>query len=158
MPVTVGKASLRHLNELLRIERECFTTEAFTKEQIEVLLRNPNGFGFLAQVKEEVVGFIIGEIEKHRAIKVGHVCTIDVAVKYRRRGVGLKLLKEIENAFLQRGAETCYLEVRVGNNEARRLYEKQGYVELEDLDNYYSRGGHGLRLVKQLKPKQNAFS
>jgi len=156
--VTVGKASLRHLDELLRIERECFTTEAFTKEQIEVLLRNPNGFGFLAQIKEEVVGFIIGEIENQGAGKAGHICTIDVAVKHRRRGVGLKLLEEMENAFLQRGAETCYLEVRVDNNAGRRLYEKKGYVEMEDLDNYYLRGGHGLRLVKLLKPKQSASS
>lgn len=157
MHVTVGEASLRHLDKLLRIERECFTTEAFTKEQIEMLLRNPNGIAFLAQVREEVIGFIIGEIENIGTVKVGHICTIDVAVKHRRRGVGLKLLEEMENAFLQQGAETCYLEVRVDNNEARRLYEKQGYVELEGLNNYYSRGGHGIRLVKQLKPKQNAF-
>lgn len=158
MHVTVGKASLRHLRELLRIERECFTTEAFTQKQIETLIRNPNGTAFLAQVKEQVAGFIIGEIENHEMVKVGHICTIDVAFKHRRRGVGLKLLEEMESAFLQRGAETCYLEVRVGNKEARRLYEKQGYIELEDLDNYYSRGGHGLRLVKQLRPKQNASS
>ena len=158
MHMTVRKASLRNLDDLMRIERECFTNEAFTKEQIETLLRNSNAIAFLAQVNEEVAGFIIGEIENHGATKVGHICTIDVAVKHRRRGVGLNLLEEMENAFLQRGAETGYLEVRVDNNEARRLYEKQGYVELEDLKSYYSRGGHGLRLIKQLKPKQNAFS
>lgn len=151
--MTVWKASLRNLDDLMRIERECFATEAFTKEQIETLLRNPNDTAFLARVNEEVAGFIIGEIESHRTVKVGHICTIDVAIRHRRRGMGLKLLEEMENAFLQQGAETCYLEVRVDNNEARRLYEKHGYVELEGLNNYYSRGGHGVRLVKQLKPK-----
>jgi len=156
--VTTGNASLRDLDELLRIEQECFTKEAFTKEQMEVLLRNPNGIAFLARFMEEIVGFIIGEVENHGAVKTGHICTIDVAVKHRRRGVGLKLLKEVENAFLQRSVEICYLEVRADNYEASRLYEKQGYVELENLDNYYSGGEHGLRLVKLLKPKQSASS
>jgi len=154
--VTARKASLRDLDELLKIEQECFTKEAFTKEQIEFLLRNPNGIAFLAQLQEEVVGFVIGEVENHGAIKTGHICTIDVAVKHRRRGVGLELLQEMENAFLQRGAEVCYLEVRVDNYEARRLYEKQGYIEMKALNDYYSRGGHGLRLVKQLKLERNA--
>jgi len=152
LQVTVGKVSLRNLNELLRIERDCFTREAFTKEQIEILLRNPNAIGLLAQVDGEVAGFIIGVIENYGAVRTGHIYTIDVAVKHRRRGVGLKLLKEIETAFLKKGAATCCLEVRIDNYTARRLYEKQGYIEIEALNDYYSRGGHGLRLTKQLKP------
>ena len=158
MRVTVEKVDLPNLDELLRIERECFTREAFTKEQIEILLRNPNAIGLLARVNGEVAGFIIGEVQDCDLVKTGHVCTIDVALKHRRKGIGLKLLEEIENTLLEKGAETCYLEVRLDNYRARRLYEKQGYVEMEVLDGYYARGGHGLRLVKRLRSEQNAFS
>lgn len=142
----------------MRIERECFTIEAFTNEQIEVLFRNPNAFGLMARTDGEVAGFIIGLIENHGTIKAGHVYTIDVAVEHRRKGVGIKLLKEMENIFSKRGAEISFLEVRVDNHAARRLYRKQSYFEIESLDDFYSRGVHGLRLKKQLKPKQSASS
>lgn len=157
MQITMEPADLRNLEELLRIERECFTIEAFTKKQIAGLLRNPNAVGFLARVDGEISGFIIGIVEDYGTDKVGHVYTVDVAVKHRGRGIGVKLLNEMENAFLKRGAKTSYLEVRVDNQAARRLYRKQGYVEIESLDDFYSAGIHGLRLKKQLKPKQNAL-
>lgn len=158
MQITVEKAELGNLDELLRIERECFTKEAFTKEQIEILLRNPKAIALLARINGEVAGFIIGMIEDYGTTKVGHVYTIDVSVKHRRRGVGIKLLKKMESMFLMRDAETSYLEVRIDNQAARRLYRGQGYVEMEPLNDYYSSGVHGLRLRKQLELKQNASS
>jgi len=148
----VETADLRNLEELLRIDRECFTFEAFTKEQIEILLRNPNAIGLLGRINGEVAGFIIGVIENYGAIRAGHIHTIDVVAKHRRGGVGMKLLKEMESAFRKKGVDTIYLEVRVDNQAARRLYRKQGYAEMESLDDYYSSGVHGLRLKKQLKP------
>ncbi len=158
MQIIVEQAGLRNLQELLRIERECFTREAFTKEQIIGLLRNPEAISLLAKVNGEVAGFIIGLVENHGTIRVGHVYTIDVAVKHRRRRVGVKLLKEMEEAFLNRGVGTIYLEVRADNEAAKRLYRMQGYVEIEPLNDYYSTGVHGLRLKKQLKAQRNVSS
>jgi len=136
----------------MKIERECFTAEAFTKEQIASLLRNADVVGLLARVDGEIAGFIIGAIEYQIRARVGHILTIDVVVKHRRKGVGAKVLQAIENAFVERGAKISYLEVRVDNMAARRLYQKQGYEEIEPLNHYYSKGVHGLRLRKQLRP------
>lgn len=158
MQVTAEKATLANLDELWRIERECFTGEAFTKEQIESLLRSRSSIGLLARVDGEVAGFIIGMIENFGTIKAGHIYTIDVAVKHRRMGVGLKLLSEMERIFLSKGAETSYLEVRTDNQVAIRLYKKQQYVEAEPLYDYYSSGVDGVRLVKQLRSTSDAFS
>lgn len=149
------RADLRNIEELWKIERECFTREAYTKEQIEILLRNPNVVGWLARINGEAAGFIMGMIESHGMTKAGHVYTIDVSIKHRRRGVGLRLLSEIEKTFLKGGAEASYLEVRVDNQAARTLYRKHGYAEAETLDDYYTGGVHGLRLVKRLKAKQS---
>jgi len=150
--LTVEKAELGNLDELVRIERECFTSEAFTKEQVEIMLRNQNAIALLARINDEAAGFIIGIIENYGTMKAGHIYTIDVAVKHRRRGVGKRLLEEMESISLMRGAETSYLEVKVDNSAARRLYRNQGYVKMEPLHDYYSSGVHGLRLKKQLKP------
>jgi len=156
MKAEIESAEARTVEELLRIERECFTAEAYSREHILNLLKSPSAIALLAKVDGDVAGFIIGLVERRHTVKIGHVVTIDVAVRYRQMGVGLMLLKEIENAFLKKNVEVVYLEVRADNQAARRLYSKQGYEETMQLNDYYSVGVHGLRLVKNLKQEQRA--
>ena len=136
--------------ELLRIERECFTIEAFKREQILLLLTDSKTVTFVAKVEGDVAGFVIGVIKDQGVTKTGHVLTLDVAPKYWRKGLGMKMLKEIEKIFLKMGAEISYLEVKKDNKAARRLYRKQGYTEIRCLNHYYSKGIHGFRLMKHL--------
>jgi len=158
MKVKIESAGTRTVEELLKIERECFTAEAYSREHVLSLLKSPSAAALLAKVDGDVAGFVIGLVERRQTAKIGHVVTIDVAIKYRRMGVGLMLLKEIENAFLKKNVEVVYLEVRADNQAARRLYRKQGYEETVQLDDYYSPGVHGLRLLKNLKQEQHASS
>ncbi len=151
LSVTIQLATVNDLETLYEIEKECFTTEAFTKEQIGYLLQNPNVVSLVAQINGENAGFIIGLIYSGDKRRIGHIYTIDVAAKHRRRGIGLKLLKELEKIFVQKGVETCYLEVRIDNVAARDLYRKQGYIETGQLKGYYPLGTHGIRLQKKLK-------
>jgi len=150
LQITTEPANARGLEEVIKIERECFTTEAYSKQQILSLLTNPDAVGLLARINHEAAGFTIGIIENYSTIKIGHIYTIDVAAKHRRKGVGLKLLTEIEDSFVKKGARISYLEVRADNKAAKKLYHKQGYRETEALQDYYSTGVHGLRLVKEL--------
>jgi len=158
MKAKVESAETRTVEELLRIERECFTAEAYSREHIRSLLKSPSAVALLAKVDGDVAGFVIGLVEMKHTAKIGHVVTIDVAVKYRRMGVGLMLLTEIEDAFLKKNVKVVYLEVRADNQAARRLYRKQGYEEAVQLDDYYSVGVHGVRLMKDLKQEQHAPS
>ncbi len=151
MSVTIQRARVNDLETLYEIEKECFTKEAFTKEQIGYLLQDPNVVSLVASRDGENVGFIIGLTYRGNKVRLGHIYTIDVAVKHRRRGIGLRLLKELEKIFVQKGVETCYLEVRIDNMAARELYRKQGYIETGQLKGYYPMGTHGIRLEKKLK-------
>ena len=144
-------ATINDLDALHEIEKECFTLEAFPKEQIARLLEHPNTVSLGAWTNQEIAGFIIGSIKELEEIRAGHVLTLDIAVKHRRRGIGLRLLVELERAFVARNVEMCYLEVGVDNVAARELYRKQGYTEVETLRDYYDKGEHGVRLVKRLK-------
>jgi len=150
LSITIHQATVDDLEALYKIERECFTVEAFTKEQISYLLETSNAVSLIAQINNEIAGFIIGLIHDYGKTRTGHVYTIDVAVKYRRMGVGVRLLEELEQIFIRRKVTVCYLEVRLGNVAARELYRKHGYTEVERIKNYYSRGTHGVRLVKKL--------
>lgn len=156
MRVTIEPATPRNLEELLAIERECFTAEAYSREQILGLLKNIDATALLARVNGEAAGFAIGIVEGVKKAKLGHIITIDVAVPCRRKGIGAALLNDIESILSRKGVEAIYLEVRSDNQPARKLYQKQGYVEAESLKHYYSFGVHGLRLIKRLQPKQDA--
>ncbi len=105
----------------------------------------------MAYVDDKVAGFILGLTEQHEKLQVGHICTVDVASRYRKLGVARRLLDEIEMAFIRKGAEKCLIEVRVDNVVARKLYRKHGYIEVGKLKDYYARGIHGVQLKKELK-------
>lgn len=150
LSITIHQATVDDLEALYRIERECFTIEAFTKEHIAYFLESSNAVSLIAQVNDEIAGFIIGLIHDYGKTRTGHVYTIDVAVKYRRMGVGVRLLEELEQIFIRRRVTLCYLEARLDNVAARELYRKHGYTEVERLKDYYSKGAHGVRLVKKL--------
>jgi len=144
------QTTVNDLEKLYEIERECFTAEAFTKELLTILLQDSSSVSLIAQINGEIAGFIIGLIQHIRGMKTGHIHTIDVAIKHRRKGVGIKLLKELEQIFVKEGVRVCYLEARLNNVAALELYKKQGYTEVERLKNYYNEGAHGVCLQKWL--------
>ena len=148
--ISVRQATANDLEKLYEIERECFTIEAFTEQQMKFLLQDSNSVSLIAQIDGEIAGFIIGIIQYIRGVKAGHIYTIDVVTKHRRKGVGIKLLKELEQIFTKKGAKICHLEARQSNVAALGLYKKQGYTETERLENYYFEGAHGIRLQKWL--------
>lgn len=149
MQVTVEDASLRHLDRLYEIEIKCFEREAFTKQQIANLLTNYNAVGLIAKLNGEIVGFVIGMLYADDDRIVGHILTVDVLPEYRRRGIGLRLLEEIEKIFRGKGANVSVLEVREDNIAALRLYQKLGYKRAAKLKYYYG-DAHGIFLRKPL--------
>jgi len=150
LSITIRRASLKDLDTLCEIEKECFTSEAFTREQIGYLLRAPMGVGLVAEINHEIVGFIIGLIQGYGSAKIGHIWTVDVLTKNRRRGVASRLLDDLEQIFMKRGVQTSHLEVRADNLAAQELYRKHGYMDVGVLKNYYGRGIHGIQLKKNL--------
>lgn len=151
MPIITRNATIEDLDTLYSIERECFTLEAFSKELVVSLLRNPNSTSLLAEVGDDVVGFVIALTYERGNHKVGHILTIDVALKARKKGVGLRLLEELEHRLREKRAEACCLEVDVENLAARRLYKRMGYAETGFIEGYYSSGGDCVTMKKDLQ-------
>ena len=148
MSIDIRKATIDNLEELYNVEKEAFTDEAFSKRQIATLLQAPNSIGLLACIDGKIVGFSIGLTYKRKDGRIGHLLTLDVAVRARRKGVGLRLLKEFEQDLRAIGIKECFLEVGIDNLAARELYRKAGYVETAFLKDFYCLGGDGIRLVK----------
>ncbi len=149
MKVRTEIGSARDINTLLEIENECFTTEAFSRKQISLLLADYNTITIVAVDDGKVLGFIVGQIRPERKASVGHIITIDVLPAYRRQGIGTTLLEAVETIFRQEHLQSSFLEVRKDNSEALGLYAKAGYVNAGKLERYYG-NADALCMVKPL--------
>jgi ribosomal protein S18 acetylase RimI-like enzyme len=61
---------------------------------------------------------------------IGEVTRVHVAVKARGRGLGSRLLRELEDEARQRQLTSLRLDTRDDLVEARRLYARHGYQEV----------------------------
>jgi len=148
MEVKIEAAALKLLDYLYKIELQCFSEEAFSKRQVAYLLTDFNSIPLVAKTGSEIAGFIIAQVETDNG-EFGHVVTLNVAPRFRRKNVATQLLGEMERQLKQRGINECRLEVKEDNHSAISLYLKVGYSKVERLERYYGKK-HGLYLKKAL--------
>jgi len=146
----IREARLTDLDEMYRIEVECFSENAFSYSHLEYCLRSSSFINLIALINDEAAGFIIGLLEESNGRFVGHVLTLDVKRKYRRMGVGSSLLKALERVFIKEGAAKTILEARIDNVSAERLYLKHGYVPKGIIRDYYGPGLDAVRFERDL--------
>jgi ribosomal protein S18 acetylase RimI-like enzyme len=149
MDIQIKVASLKDLQDMVALEQQCFTSEAFSRQQFSYLLKACNSINLTAKVKGELVGFVILQLENQDNIVFGHIITLNVAALFRRLGIAQKLLSKCETMLKLHGITECRLEVRKTNSAALELYKQLGYVEIGLLEKYYG-NEHGLYLKKFL--------
>lgn len=84
-----------------------------------------------------------------------HVTTFAVDPRWRRRGVGERLLLALFDVAVARRAREATLEVRLSNMPARRLYEKYGFRPVGIRPRYYSDNGEDA-LIMTTEPLDSA--
>ncbi len=67
------------------------------------------------------------------------VANVVVAAPARRRGIGGALIDHALTEARSRGTAQVYLEVRESNLDARRLYERRGFMVVGRRKRYYHR-------------------
>jgi ribosomal-protein-alanine N-acetyltransferase len=149
MEVKIETASLKLLDQLFKIEEKCFDQEAFSKRQIAYLLTDYNTIALAAKADNNIVGFIIAQVEVEENTEFGHIITINVTPNFRRQKIATKMLREMENLLKQKSISECRLEVREDNHAAIKLYSTLGYQTVGKLERYYGTK-HGLYLKKML--------
>lgn len=122
---------------------------------LENYRRFPNSF-LVAETEEGiVVGYVMCRVEHHYAKRstliLGHILSIAVSKEHRRKGIGEALMLRAEGGLIGYGSEAIYLEVRVSNEPAIRLYEKLGYKKLGIIPFYYADGEDAFLMYKIVK-------
>ncbi len=101
----VDREGVDWFKELLRVR----------SRRIKVLVAESNG---------EVVGFAIA----YRGRSKAYIDYLAVDPRYRRLGIGSRLLRELEVLLASEGAEEVGLSVKDNNMQALQFYIKNGYV------------------------------
>ena len=145
----IERMGLDDLDEILAIERASFTNpwsrEAFAYELRENrvahlwVVRAPDDAGRL-----QIVGYCCLWLIRDEA----HVTNFAVHPTRRHQGIGRQLLGTLLEHYRQQGASRAALEVRVGNDEARRLYEGFGFRRVGLRKGYYFDTGEDALLME----------
>jgi ribosomal-protein-alanine N-acetyltransferase len=107
------------------------------------------GAGFLVvQHDNIVVGYIIFWI---RYEDEGHIISLAVDEKYRKKNMGRELVNYAIDIFIKCDVREIKLEVRIKNKGARKFYKKIGFEEKEVLKNYYEDGEDAVIMRKEVK-------
>ena len=152
----IRKATLNDIDRVIYINRVSLPENYTRYFFIEHLNKWPNAF-YVAEVDGEVVGYVMSRVElgwgimKLGLVKKGHIVSLAVLEKYRRRGIGTALMRAALDGLKSYGVKEVYLEVRVSNIPAIKLYEKLGFVKKKVIPSYYLDGEDAYLMVKPLQ-------
>lgn len=134
------------LEEAWALDQSCFEPGiAYSRAEIRSFVLRPGAVALAAERGGRLEGFAIAERRGAR----GHVITIDVARKARRRGVGRRLFSELFARLEEGGAREVRLEVDVRNAGAIRFYEGLGFGRTRTLRGYYGKGLDAFEMVRK---------
>lgn len=89
----------------------------------------------------EMVGFVILHLEETGARRFAYVITLDVAPIARRGGVATLMLNHAEEQARAAGARRVALHVAVENTAAIHFYQRQGYIQVGLVRDFYREAG-----------------
>jgi len=132
-PVSIRAMRASDVSEVVYIENRSFRVP-WSERTFKSLLRQPHAALFVAEADGQVAGYAAVWYVADEA-ELG-----DLAVHpdFRRRGIGALLLDRAIEESRSREIRVLYLEVRAGNEDARRLYERSGFEVVTVRRGYYS--------------------
>jgi [ribosomal protein S18]-alanine N-acetyltransferase len=133
----------RDLSQVIPLEAECFSADAWPHQTFAELLRalgraRPTRGG-LWVAEDPATGGVLGYtgIEVSALRGEADIINIAVAHAHRRRGVGRMLIEWIIRRCRRAGIEMLWLRVRASNRSARRFYRDVGFDQRGKFDGYY---------------------
>lgn len=137
----IRKMTPSDLNEVKAIEDLSFP-DPWTREQ---LLSEMGHIAFTA-LEQQVSGYLFAR----RILDEVEILSLAVRPDSRKRGIGRLLLSELRQFAVNEGIKALFLEVRISNTPAIRLYESAGFKRMGIRKKYYQDNEDALTLCSSL--------
>jgi [ribosomal protein S18]-alanine N-acetyltransferase len=138
--MTVNLVPMRpsHMDALMVHERAMFGTEAWTRSGYRAELADTAHRYYVAA--EGADGALLGWAGVMVIAESAEILTVGVVPAARRTGIARRLVADLLAEAVRRGAAEAFLEVRVDNTSALRLYETEGFERIGTRRGYYDGG------------------
>jgi ribosomal-protein-alanine N-acetyltransferase len=150
--VTLRDYAPADFDALYEMDRVCYPRGiAYSRRELRWFLAQPGALCVVAESGGGIAGFLIADREGAAA----HVITIDVAPEHRRRGIGTKMLAEIERRLATLGVSEINLETGADNEAGTAFWSRHGYRTIGVLPDYYPGPQDALAMQKLLAARGN---
>jgi len=157
---TLRKFEPKDLDQVMSINQQCLP-ENYSENFFISLHKNfPETF-IVAEKDGKIVGYIMCRIESGLSSigfmslslsRKGHIISIAVLPEHRRKGLGSALIeKALETMAKFYNVKSCYLEVRVSNEPAIRLYKRAGFEVQRTIRGYYADGENAYIMSRKIQ-------
>lgn len=141
--VSIRLMRIDDIEHVSRLERRCYTlpwsSSAYVTE-----VGNPSAYYTVAVLAD---GTLAGYAGMWVNMDEAHLTTIAVDPVHRGLKIGERLLLDLLEEGMRRGADYASLEVREHNQVARNLYFKYGFDDVAVRKNYYSDNGENALIM-----------
>jgi [ribosomal protein S18]-alanine N-acetyltransferase len=134
--ITLREYRLGDWEAMYALDVQCFEPPfRFSRRAMRGFAEAQGAITILAMAEGNLAGFCVVQVQTED--HVGYVVTLDVAARYRRRGLARTLLSELEAKVRAAGRTTMALHVFPGNEGAVRFYQSIGYQPLGVAEEFY---------------------
>jgi ribosomal-protein-alanine N-acetyltransferase len=126
----------RDMSEVLSIEKGSFS-KPWQEEDFLTCLRNRNVIGMVAEIREQVVGYMIHELHNN------HLTIVNFAVDpdRRRQAIGSQMIAKLVSKLASHRRTGINLVVRETNVDMQLFLRNQGFRATKVLRSYYDDSG-----------------
>jgi [ribosomal protein S18]-alanine N-acetyltransferase len=132
--LAIRQYEARDFAALHKLDQACFPPGiSYSKFSLQYFLNLPAADCLVGEDGKAIAGFILAETNPPLA----HIITLDVGAAYRRKGLGAKLLGEMEQHFRYKEVHAVLLETAVDNESGIAFWQHHGYRTEAVLKRYY---------------------
>lgn len=132
--MNIEKATLDNIQEMLKIEKKAFVSH-WSKQTFIDELSAENGYYIVAREGDRILGYT----GFRHVLDEGHITTLAVHHKFRKKGIGQKLVEQLINGAKNKELKKLFLEVRQSNIAAQKIYKKANFKVIDRRREYYQR-------------------
>ena len=136
IPITIRQATLSDLDEMLAIEEANFSSEeAVSRQSLEECIRKSVGTFLVARDENQLVGYILGEVQSHP--KWIEIKSLTIHPDHWGQGLGTLLLAALKQVTVELNHQGILLQ---SPDELLSYFEMNGFVEKEITESHYGSG------------------